>query len=48
MRLTVVLLAMLALGGCSAMMLGGGTKKTYPPAGECPEGQTRTEEGCKA
>ena len=51
MRMILVglaVLTMLAMGGCSAMMLGGGSGKQYPPANECPEGQTRTEEGCKA
>lgn len=48
MRLILGMLVLLAMTGCSAMMLGGGGGKQYPPAKECPEGQTRTEEGCKA
>lgn len=46
MRMLLLALVLTLLGGCSAMMLGG-TSKTYPPA-DCPEGQTRTEEGCEA
>jgi len=45
--LTITLALILAfLAGCSAMMLGGGSGKTYPPA-DCPEGQTRSEDGCQ-
>ncbi len=48
MRILTTALILMFLGGCTAMMVGGGDAATYPPAEDCPEGQTRTESGCEA
>ncbi len=48
MRFLTTALLMMSLSGCTAMMVGGGDAATYPPAEDCPEGQTRSENGCKA
>jgi hypothetical protein len=47
MRILTTALILTFLGGCTAMMVGGGDAATYPPAEDCPEGQTRTENGCE-
>jgi uncharacterized protein YceK len=48
MRFLVSVMVVLCLGGCTAMMVGGGSGKSYPPAKDCPAGQVRTENGCEA
>lgn len=47
MRLLIGALATLWLAGCTALMVGGGSAATYPPQNDCPEGQTRSEDGCQ-
>ena len=47
MRLLIGVMAAMLLAGCTAMMVGGDSAASYPPQNDCPEGQTRTEDGCQ-
>jgi hypothetical protein len=47
MRILISALILMFLSGCTAMMVGGGSAASYPAKDDCPEGQTRTENGCK-
>jgi hypothetical protein len=47
MRTLISALLLMSLSACTAMMVGGGTAGSYPSEDDCPEGQTRTENGCK-
>ena len=47
MRFLTTVLILTLMSACTAMMVGGGDAANYPPADDCPDGQTRTDEGCE-